>query len=241
MIVAHQPTIFGSRLRAGISSKANGNMKFGGTDNANTIKNREAFLSNIGIPIEYTTVVSVTYDTDDFAKYRIVTDDEKGKEMKQRGEVAHADALVTFSPNHALFLPLADCVGAIIYDEVHGALMVSHLGRHSVEIDGAKKSVEYLQNVASSDPASLKVWLSPGVGSATYPLNTFNGQSLHEVIIRQLQKAGVKQENIENADIDTAKDDAYYSHSEFLKGNDTDAGRFAIVAMMMGEQGEPAF
>ncbi len=240
MIVAHQPTIFGPRLQAGISSKLNGNMKFGVSDDADTVKNREAFLLNMGIPIENTTVVSITYDTDDFAKYRIATDDEKGKEMKQRGEIAHADALVTLNPNHALFLPLADCVGAIIYDEIHGALMVSHLGRHSVEISGAKKSVEYLQNVASSDPAALKVWLSPGVGSVTYPLNAFDGQSLHEVIIQQLQSAGVKQENIENAGIDTAKDDAYYSHSEFLKGNDTDAGRFAIVAMMMGEQGEPA-
>jgi hypothetical protein len=55
-----------------------------------------------------------------------------------------------------------------------------------------------------------------------------------------LLEAGVLPENVENAGINTAESDEYYSHSEFLKGNETDAGRFAIVAMMMGVQGEPA-
>jgi copper oxidase (laccase) domain-containing protein len=240
MIAAHQPAIFGANVRAGISSKANGNMKFGVANDAEVVKNREAFLESIGISIEQTTVVSITYDTDDFAKYRITNDDEKGKEMKEPGKVAHADALVTLKPHHALFLPLADCVGAVLYDETHGALMVSHLGRHSVEEEGAKKSVQYLQRIVSSDPAGLKVWLSPGVGSATYPLHAFEGKSLHEVITKQLLDAGVLPENIENAGIDTAESDEYYSHSEFLKGNETDPGRFAIVAMMMNVQGEPA-
>jgi len=240
MIAAHQPAIFGANVRVGVSSKADGNMKFGVANDAETIKNRTAFLESIGIPIKDTTVVAITYDTDNFAKYHIVTDDEKGKEMERTGEVEHADALVTFTPHHALFLPLADCVGAVLYDETHSTLMVSHLGRHSVEEDGAKKSVQYLQQVALTNPATLKVWLSPGVGKASYPLHAFEGKSLHEVITQQLLEAGVLSENIEDAGINTAETDEYYSHSEFLKGNETDAGRFAVVAMMMDVQGEPA-
>ena len=240
MIAAHQPAIFGKNVRVGVSSKTDGNMKFGVADDDETVKNREAFLKSVGIPIESTTVVAITYDTDDFAKYRIVNDSEKGKEMKRTGEVEYADALVTLDPHHALFLPLADCVGAVLYDEAHGALMVSHLGRHSVEEEGAKKSVQYLQEIASSDPATLKVWLSPGVGNATYPLRAFENKSLHDVITQQLVQAGILAENIESANVDTAASDDYFSHSQFLKGDETDAGRFAVVAMMMGVQGEPA-
>lgn len=240
MIAAHQPAIFGKNVRVGLSSKADGNMKFGVADDAEAVKNREAFLKSVGIQTDQTTVVSITYNTNDFTKYRIVTDDEKGKEMQSQGEIEHADALLTLKPHHALFLPLADCVGAVLYDATHGALMVSHLGRHSTEAYGAKKSVQYLQEKASSNPKDLKVWLSPGVGSATYPLRAFEGKSLHEIITQQLLEAGVLPENIENANVNTAESNEYYSHSEFLKGNQTDAGRFAIVAMMMGVQGEPA-
>ena len=74
--------------------------------------------------------------------------------------------------------------------------MVSHVGRHSAEIDGARRSVKYLSARFNTDPADLKVWLSPGVGKATYPLHRFGGRGLQEVIVGQLQMAGVKKQNI---------------------------------------------
>lgn len=239
MIFAHQPTIFGPKVVAALSSKKNGSMKLNHPNgDADIIKNRVSFLKSIGIHSRNATLVGVSYDTDDFARYRIVEEDEKGIGIHDRENVIDADALVTHSKDHALFLPLADCVGAILYDEEHEVLMVSHLGRHSTEIEGAKKSVVFLREHYKTDATKLRVWLSPGVGSATYPLHAFNGKSLHEVIESQLQTAGVSQQNIENATINTAESSDYYSHSEFLKGND-EFGRFAIVAMMT-EQGEPA-
>lgn len=238
MITVDQPTIFGPAVIAAISSKSDGNMKFGIGSDTEVEANRRKFLHAAGLDIERTTLVSITYDTDDFAKYRIVTESEKQAGMLEGTKVVHADALVTDQPGHALFLPLADCVGVILYDPEHEVLMVSHIGRHSAEIDGARRSVKYLLSQFNSDPAGLKVWLSPGVGKATYPLHRFGGRGLQEVIMGQLQKAGVKPENIEVSGIDTAESDNYYSHSQFLKGND-DHGRFAIVAEMCA-QGEPA-
>ena len=238
MIRADQPTIFGSAVIAAISSKADGNMKFGIASDADAEKNRREFLRSAGLDIARTTLVGITYDTDDFAKYRMVAEGEKGAGMLAGTEVLHADALVTDRPGHALFLPLADCVGVILYDPSRGILMVSHVGRHSVEIDGARRSVKYLADQFGTNPAELKIWLSPGVGKATYPLHRFGGKSLQEVIISQLKMAGVLEENIEKSDIDTAASENYYSHSEYLKGND-DHGRFAIVAEMR-VQGEPA-
>jgi len=238
MISSDQPTIFDSAVTAAISSKSDGNMKFGIGSDAQVENNRRSFLQAAGLDISRTTLVSITYDTDNFAKYRIATEDEKQAGMTSGTTALHADALVTTRPNHALFLPLADCIGVILYDPEHGVLMVSHIGRHSAEIDGARRSVKYLKDTFSTDPAALKIWLSPGVGKATYPLHRFGGRGLHEVIIGQLEMSGVLQQNIEKSGIDTAASENYYSHSEYLKGND-DYGRFAIVAEMH-VQGEPA-
>jgi copper oxidase (laccase) domain-containing protein len=238
MIPADQPTIFGTAITAAISSKADGNMKFGIGDDSETEDNRQVFLQKAGLAIARTTLVNITYDTDDFAKYRIVTDTENQAGMIQKTEVAYADALVTDQPGHALFLPLADCVGAILYDPTHRVLMVSHIGRHSAEIDGARRSVKYLKDNFATNPAELEVWLSPGVGKTTYPLHRFGGRGLQEVIKEQLLISGVQPKNIEASPINTAQSKNYYSHSEYLKGND-DYGRFAVVAEMC-VQGEPA-
>jgi copper oxidase (laccase) domain-containing protein len=167
-----------------------------------------------------------------------VTEAEKQAGMSAGIKAEYADALVTDQPGHALFLPLADCMGVILYDPTHHALMVSHVGRQSAEIDGARRSVKYLKGTFSSNPAELKIWLSPAVGKATYPLHRFGGKGLQEVVTDQLLASGVLEQNIEKSDIDTAASENYYSHSQHLKGND-ELGRFAVVAEMYG-QGEPA-
>lgn len=231
MIASDQPRIFGDAVRAAVSSKQNGNMKFGLGDDAEAIKNRRSFLQEAGFAIDRTTLVAINYDTDNFAKYRIVKEEEAKTGMTQPENVEPADALVTDHPGHALFLPLADCVGVILHDPLRHVLMVSHVGRHSAEIDGARRSVKYLKDAFKSDPARIKVWLSPGVGKATYPLHRFGGKGLQEVIVDQLKASGVLAENIEVSDIDTATSEQYYSHSQYLQGND-DLGRFAIVAEM---------
>ncbi len=232
MIAADQPTIFGPGVIAALSSRMNGNMKFGVGDDDTVVKNRQEFLDRVGIDPVQTTLVGITYATDDFTKYRTVTADEKGNGILQPTAVSPVDALIVDRPGHALFLPLADCIGAIIYDPEHQVLMVSHLGRHSVEMNGAAKSIQHLAQFYGSDPTKLQIWLSPGVGKTTYPLHAFDGQGLREAIIDQLQQAGVAMANIESANVDTAVSDNYYSHSQFLKGNAETSGRFAIVATL---------
>lgn len=231
MIAADQPTIFGEKVIAAVSSIHDGNLKFGVLeDDTQVTANRRAFLEKVGIDISRTTLVSLTYDTDDFAKYYAVEEDDKQAGMLVKGE-RYADALLTSRAGHALFLPIADCVGVILFDAERQLLMVSHIGRHSLEIEGALKSVQFMQQ-HGANPTSIKAWLSPAVGKATYPLHALGGRSLHEVITEQLLKAGVKTENIEVSKVDTAISENYYSHSQFLKGSETEPGRFAIVAMM---------
>lgn len=238
MIASDQPTIFGSGVIAAVSSVQDGNLKFEVHEtDAQVIGNRRKFLEKAGIDIAHTTLVSLTYKTDNFAKYRLVEEGDMHDGMTKNSE-NYADALLTARTGHALFLPIADCVGVILHDSKQKLLMVSHVGRHSAEIEGALKSVQFME-AHGARRADIKVWLSPAVGKATYPLHAYEGKSLHEVITQQLQKAGVKNENIEASNVDTATDENYYSHSQFLKGTEATPGRFAIVAMMSA-QGEPA-
>jgi copper oxidase (laccase) domain-containing protein len=208
-------------------------MKFGYDDDETVRENRQAFLAQLDIDPTQTTLVRISYaDTTDFARYQIVDDSHLGEGMLEPVSSIYADALVVTRPDHALFLPVADCLGAVIYDPTDRILMVSHLGRHSLEVEGAIKSVQFLVNEFGSDAKDLQIWLSPGVGSDSYPLQAFGDRSLVEVACEQLLTAGVREANIEISDIDTAESDNYFSHSEYLAGTQMGDERFAIVAMM---------
>ncbi|MEI6850523.1 MAG: laccase domain-containing protein [Candidatus Saccharibacteria bacterium] len=193
--------------------------------------NRASFLAKHGIEINQTTLVNIDYDGENYLRYYEVSDGHKGNGMLFDDIVA-ADALVTKSPNHALFLPIADCVGAAIYDPIKQILMLSHLGRHSLEQNGGYESIKYLVNFYGCEPNNLKVWLTPAPGPDVYPMYKFNDRSIKSVVFQQLQSAGIIEENITDNPSDTSKDYDYFSYSEFLKGNRQENGRYAIVTMM---------
>ena len=234
MIKADQPTIFKNKIIAAVSSKEDGTMKINGSPEEmhKTIhKYREIFLHKVAISPDQTILVQINYDTDHFARYDTVNN-ASSSEPNLIDNHHPNDALATQAKGTALFLPLADCAGAILYDQKNEALMVSHLGRHSTEIEGANQSVQYMQKNFHSNPQDILVWLSPAAGSVQYPLHAFENKSLHEVNKKHLVESGILSQNIEISNIDTTSDVNYHSHSEFLKGKQDESGRFAIVAMM---------
>lgn len=194
-------------------------------------RHRQAFLAGHGIAASETSLVRVVYEGNDYCRYVTLEDTDQGDGLIRESSFV-ADAMVVTRPGHALFLPLADCVGAVIHDPIAGILMVSHLGRHNLEQFGGTQSIEYLVEHHSVDPTNLSVWLSPAAGKDYYPLFAFHNQSLHDVAVEQLVSAGIQPDNITVSSIDSAADTNYYSHSEFLKGKRDEDGRFAIVAMM---------
>lgn len=234
MIKHDQPSIFGDRIIAAVSSMHDGPMNFKDNDAEEIVFNRRAFFDEVGIDPLQVTLLQVTYeDTTDFTRYVVAEDEQAGEGALEPSSSMVADALVTTRPEQAIFLPLADCVGAIIYDPSNHIMMVSHLGRHSVEQFGGRKSVDYLVREFDSDPTELLVWLSPAAGETNYPLYAFDNRGLHEVIMQQMEEAGVSRRNIEASHIDTTESDDYFSHSEFKAGNQAEDGRFAIIAMMV--------
>lgn len=216
-----------------ISTIADGNMAIS-PDQANksaVLNNRQVFLEKQGITLKNATRVTITYDGDNFCRYREVGRDNFGDGMFD-GATQPADALVTTIPNHALFLPLADCIGAAIFDSRQNILMLSHIGRHSLEQFGAIASVKYLTQNYGSDPADLLIWLTGAPGKQHYPLFAFDNRSMKDVIFEQFRNAGVLDANIHDDPVDTTTDPRYFSHSEFLAGRQNDDGRYAVVAMM---------
>lgn len=233
MIANDQPTIFGKTIIAAVSSSDDGNMRFGTGDDDEVRVNREVFLAQIGIDTAQTTLLQASYtDTTNFTRYQVVADEQMGEGMVGPGQGTAMDGMAVTRPGHALFLPLADCTGAIIFDPLNQIMMVSHLGRHSVEAGGGAKSIQYLIQEFDSDPRQLRVWLSPSVGVDSYPLHHFDNRGLQEVIIEQLLSKGVRLGNIEASLVDTAVSHDYFSHSEYLAGNRSEDYRFAIVAML---------
>lgn len=195
------------------------------------ITNRTKFLSSYGLDIQRVTRVNVVYEGDNYCRYHTLQLNDIGKGMFGDDFTAY-DAIVTTQKNTPIMLALADCVGAIIYDPDQELVMVSHLGRHSIEQDGGAQSIKYLVHTHGSRPEALQVTLSPSAGRINYPLHMFSGRSMQDVVCDQLSSAGVLLEHIQTSSIDTTTTFDLYSHSEYMKGNRENDGRFAVVAVL---------
>jgi len=233
MIAKDQPRIFPDNVIAAASSVNNGNMKYLGSvmDQPVVDENRRIFLEKLGIRLEQTILVKTTYEGDDYNRYKVVNENNRGQGVV-RPSAFDSDALATSAKNVAIFLPIADCIGAFVYDPVHEALLVTHLGRQHTEQRGATKSIEFMVQEFNSDPNDLLVWLGPAPSKESYPLYSFHNRSLHDVNLEHLKNAGVNASSIVICQIDTIKDTNYFSHSEYLKGRRETDGRYAIVGML---------
>lgn len=214
-----------------ISDVSDGSMKSTDKNYASVLPIRKKFLNTIAIKPSDTTLVQVTYETDNFCRYFSLARLDRGDGIVTDASI-EADALVVTEPGHALFLPLADCIGAVIYDSSKNILMMSHLGRHNLEQHSGTNSIKYLIEKHGVNPNNLSVWLSPAAGKKSYPLYAFNGRGLRDVAIEQLTATGVLTSKITRSSIDTTTSTDHYSHSEYIKGNHDIDGRFAIVAVI---------
>lgn len=215
-----------------VSTGADGSMKSLHEGDVRSVNaNRSAFLIRSGIMPEETSLVRLTYDRTNFCEYFTLLEKDKGDGITRASTIT-ADALVVTEPGHALFLPLADCIGAVIHDPAKNILMLSHLGRHNLEQLGGTKCIDYLADQHGADPQNLTVWLSPAAGQDYYPLYAFDNRSLHDIATEQLMAAGILGSNITASPIDSAADDNYFSHSRYLKGDRQTDGRHAVVAIL---------
>lgn len=224
MIASDQPMLFPRSVRVALSSVDDGSMK-DGTEllTPDAVRSREVFLTGLDMQASQAAVFYADFTTSDYCRYGEATP----------GLMPGYDGVSTDRPGQPILLPLADCVGTVLYDPQHHVAMVAHLGRHSTEQYGGREVVDYMVRTYGTDPAELLVWLGPSPNGADYPLHAFDDRSFTEVLTEQLHSAGVTAEHIETSAVDTSTDPHYFSHSQYLKGAQATDGRYCIAAMLL--------
>lgn len=224
--------LFDDKVEVVVTERADGNMKaVPAMDKAalqQTLRNRLAAVEALGLDAATTALVRVTYDTQDFCKFMMLATTE-GMGLQDGFAVRHSDGLLTTTQGLGLFLPLADCLGIILYDPKERVLMLVHCGRHTLLQQGAAKALRFMQEHTGSHPSDIQAWFSPCAGKESYPLYEADNKGLQEYAAEQLTQAGVASEALVLSGIDTTCSPDYFSHS---KGDTED--RFAICATLVG-------
>lgn len=221
--------LFNNRVKYVTSSKADGNMRtFSEDANSSILKNQSKVASSLGLGAERLLLVRCTYDRSCFTDY-VFNPDAKAYSVENKTDIPPCDGILTNRADIGLILPLADCLGLTLYDSENNLLMVAHCGRHNLEQGGAKKAVEFMARYGS-EPKNIKAFFSPVAGKANYQIHALDHQGITESALKQLISAGLLEQNIMHADIDTTKHDDYFSHSQ---GDST--SRFAIAARLLAD------
>lgn len=240
MIDSDQPTCFSDKLIAAVSSRHDGTMLDRTLDDRHhptVVDNRQSFVSAAGAHYSSCVYQLIHYGED--ASYDSVVEVDA---PNTDGVVA--DVLYTETPGVGLFLPVADCVGTIIYDNTRGALALAHLGRHAT-VGKALKATLQLFKQKGSVASDIVIWMSPSVGQDHYLMEFFDqadDKSWKPYIQKTDDKLfldlggynrklaldeGVSESNIHLPSVDTASSPNYFSHSQ----GDHNA-RFAVLAQM---------
>lgn len=148
------------------------------------------------------------------------------------------DALVTDAVGLPLLLFFADCVPVLLYDPANHALGVCHAGWRGTVNGVAAATLWAMQAAYGTDPASVIAGIGPSIGPESYEVGEEvykmalaklpgaerffrhpNGSvanpyfDLWQANVAQLVEAGIPEEQIEVAGIDTAQNTGdFYSH-----------------------------
>ena len=133
--------------------------------------------------------------------------------------------------------PQADCPILIVEDRNKGYTALSHCGAPYIDRLLPIDTIKALEKEVNSNLDDLYIYIGNSIKKESYVYDKYPSWATNEsvwkdyitkeddgyhidltgAILKQLQDYGIK--NIEKNDIDVAKDDRYYSHSEYSKGN----------------------
>ena len=217
--------LFGGKVEVGISDIDDGNMRyFGEGDENEIIKNQNKLGELVDLGGNKIVRLRTIYNKREFfTDYFEITNDNIEEYCINNSEnlIPVSDGLVTRCLDVGLLLPLADCLGIVVYDEKRRIVGLLHAGRHNVEQFGPKKFVDFLVKDFGCEAKDLKVFYSPH--AVNYKLAK-NDKKMADLATEQLLNEGVLLNNIINSKIDTVSNKNYPSHS-----NGDTKTRFAVV------------
>ena len=221
--------LFNNKVVFAISTLEDGNMRaFSDAEFETVLENQSKLSVALRTTTDKTARVLTTYiDRKSFTEYYEINNETLSQHVveKPESDLINADGLVAKSKDFALLLPLADCLGVVVYDKAQNILGLLHSGRQNLEEDGAYKFVEFLKENYACDPKNLEIYFTPH--AQNFEIFALNNVRLAEAAEEQLVRAGVKAENIERSGIDTVTNPEFPSNSA---GDKTT--RFAVAAKM---------
>lgn len=146
------------------------------------------------------------------------------------GIFENTDGIVT-QKNLTLAVKTADCVPVMIYDPKTKLIGAIHAGRKSIIRGILSKSLSSILKKCFSDPKDLRVFLGPHIRVESYNLLNKTAEGLKDTkwakfmpeiegrirfdqtaaTCAELEEVGIKAENIIDCNIDTFRDDRFYS------------------------------
>lgn len=219
--------LFGGKVEVGISGINDGNMRFFGDGDELDVIKKQKELGNLIGSNDIVRIRTIYGERKYFTEYVEITRENLPEYSinNSEKEIPVSDGLVTRKKEVGILLPLADCIGAVIFDEKQKIVGLLHAGRQNVEQDGPRKLIEYFINHFKSSASDLKIYFSP------YALNyrIFKlDKNLGEAAKEQFINAGISPDNIIDPKIDTVKSNNFPSHS-----SDDTTKRFAIVVKLV--------
>ncbi|MDO4712399.1 MAG: polyphenol oxidase family protein [Candidatus Saccharibacteria bacterium] len=244
MIASNQPTCFPPDVLVAVSSRSDGTMldRPRGVHHPEVVASRRSFCQKNGIVYDDVVYQRIVYG--EKRRYDCMAEVDCGMTTAYTSELM-ADGLFTKERGVALFLPVSDCIAAVLYDPVAKHLAMLHLGRHSTIAGLMRRGIAaFLQ--ADSRPEDIVVWMSPSAQAETYVMQYFDqaNKSDWRDFYRQspegihldmqgynaavCRRAGIPAANIHCSPINTMTNPDYFSHACGER-----SGRIAVVAMML--------
>jgi YfiH family protein len=235
-----------AKLTYTISTAAGGNMSFLFGERDEVLANRRKFLLKTGIDLGQCATVRLKHEDRIFT----VTENNAGAGMRDLESAPEADALITKEMGIGLFLMVADCAPALVYDPVKSVLALVHLGWRGVEEHLIQKVIMRMVRDYGSKIEDMEILIGPAIQKESYkfevpPQKEFPGwesyifkdsDNLYHVdflsyIKDQLLELKIKEGQFSVSSIDTFSSNEYFSHRRSELTGEKE-GRFAVVAVM---------
>lgn len=230
-----------------ISDKHDGNMSFFYGEKKDVIKNRRNFLDKNNLKIKNCTVVALAHKDN----FEIVSKKQINQGTFDVESAIKADALITNEKNVVLFMVTADCLPIVLFDPVNQVISLVHHGWKGTNLKLVQKVLNTMTNEYHTKPENIIASFGPCIKKESYKFENpiqknliewkpylkdqADGLTTIDIVgysSGQLLEMGVKKENIEVSNIDTAKNKNYFSHFRSGKTGEKE-GRFATVISLI--------
>lgn len=154
-----------------------------------------------------------------------------------------SDAMITIKRNLCLTISIADCIAILIYDQENQVIAAVHSGWQGTKLNIVGKVIDTLINEYNSNPANLKLYLSPSASIQSYEvgkefLDFFPNETEFrdgkyyfdnkKRVLNQILEKGCEPKNIIQSELDTISN---LDLQSFRRDKDN-SGRMSAYIMM---------